>query len=202
MKIVIIILGLLTAGTSSQGQSTNTNYTGKATVAGLGNIAFPPGEWSLEFQRIQHPTNVVFMPDYFVFKRIGDRLERLTFLRHQPTVTPRRLGHMLDTIGETLGDGIPSEAKKSGDEWADRIHPMSLMPASPTATERQIQYSFIYVRPSPAPAWLCHSILFFHDKSAIVIAHASTSVTDPETVEDVQFRSRLIPNTKSPRDDK
>src|SRR5689334_21641126 len=143
----IVVFGLLVATIGRAGQETNTSYSGKATIARLGMIAFPAGEWSLEFQRIQAPTNSPYLADYFVFKMFAERMERLTFLRYPPTVTPRQLGHMLDTIGETMGDGIPGEEKQSEDHGAGVIHPMRLMPASPTATERQIEYSFIQVRP-------------------------------------------------------
>jgi hypothetical protein len=200
VKIPIIILTFVIASTNAHAQLTNTNYSGRTAVAGLGEIAFPAGEWLFEFQRIQHQTNSAFIPDHFVFKRVGNRLERLTFLRYPPTTSPRRLDHMLDTIGETMGDGIPWEEKKLGGRSAGAIQPMRLMPYNPTPTERRIEYSFIHVLPSPAPSWLCHSILFSHDGSSFVIAHASTSVIDPEVVGDVQFRSQFFPDTKPARD--
>ena len=155
----------------------------------------------MEFRRLQGPTNSLHGPDYFVFKRIGDRLERLTFLRYPPTTTPRQLAHMLDTVGETMGDGVPWAEKKER-FGVGEIHPMRMEPHSPTLTERTITYSFIHVRPSPEPSWLCHSFLFLHGGSAFVIAHASTSIISPETAGDVQFRSQFLPSTKAPRNDK
>ena len=37
-------------------------------------------EWSLEFQRIQAPTNSPHLPDYFVFKRLAERSDGLSGL--------------------------------------------------------------------------------------------------------------------------
>jgi len=195
----IIILGLLAASIGSQSQSAEKRYTGTMVVASLGKIAFPEGEWALRFQRIQHPTNSVLIPDYFVFKRIGDRLERLTFLRHPPPTTPRQLALMMDTVGETMGDGLPWEEKKKEDRSGGEIHSMRVEPPSPALTERTIAFSFIHVRPSPASSWLCHSFLFSHDGSVFVIVHASTSVISPETVGDVKLRSQFFPNDRPAR---
>ncbi|MCD8535822.1 MAG: hypothetical protein LR011_13975 [Verrucomicrobia bacterium] len=197
---IIILLGLLAACIDIQAQAPKSNYTGKAAVAGLGTIAFPEGEWSLEFQRIHAPTNDLHVPDYFVFKRVGDRLERLTFLRYPPTTTPRQLGHMLDTVGETMGDGLPWELKNAASRSGGVIHPLRVEPPVPSATERHVTFSFIHVHPSPAPSWLCHAFLFSHDSSAFVIAHSSTSVISPEDVQDVKSRSQFSRITKTPRD--
>jgi hypothetical protein len=76
--VAIMLLGLLAASIGGHAQSPKSNFTGKAMVAGLGKIAFPEGEWSLEFRRVQAPSNDRQIPDYFVFKRSGDRLERPT----------------------------------------------------------------------------------------------------------------------------
>jgi hypothetical protein len=78
--VAFIIVGLLAGSTGSPSQAAEKKYVGRAVVVGLGNITFPTGEWSLEFQHMQAPTNGLHLPDYFVFKRGGDRLERLTFL--------------------------------------------------------------------------------------------------------------------------
>jgi hypothetical protein len=199
--VAIIILGLLAASLEIQSHAVEKKYTGRAVIADLGNVAFPAGEWSLEFQRIQASTNALHLPDYFVFKKVSDPLERLTFLRYPPTTTPRQLAHMLDTVGETMGDGVPWQERKEYSIGGE-IHPMRLEPHSPTSTERTITFSFIHVRPSPAPAWLCHSFLFLHGGSAFVLAHASTSVINPETVSDVHFRSEFYVSRKPAREDK
>jgi len=200
--VAFIIVGLLAGSTGSPSQAAEKKYVGRAVVVGLGNITFPTGEWSLEFQHMQAPTNGLHLPDYFVFKRGGDRIERLTFLRYAPTTTPRQLAHMLDTVGETMGDGIPWEEKTQEGRPPGVIHPMRTIPGSPTLTELKIEYSFILVRPGPAPSWLCHSILFHQGHSTFVIAHASTSAIDPEVAEDVQFRSQFFPITKPARNEK
>src|SRR5687768_12660463 len=150
MKLIAIVILAILVGSVDRSQSAEKKYAGATNVAGLGRIAFPAGEWSLELQKIQAPTNHVELPDYFVFKKIGDQLERLTFLRYPPTIPPRKIAFMLDPVWETLGDGIPAEEKKeySGE---GEIHPMRRQPESPSDTERTIAFSFIHSLPPPAP---------------------------------------------------
>jgi hypothetical protein len=167
-------------------------YSGKATVHDLGKIAFPGGNWVLEFRRVHSVTNHLDQPDYFVFRKAGGFPERLTFLLYLRTTTPRQLMHFLDTVGESMGDGIPFEEKQAGDYSTGEIHPMRLNPTTPTPTDRTIEYSFIYARDTPAPAWLCHSYLFLHGGAVFVIAHASSSVISPTVVQDVQLRSEFL----------
>ena len=156
------------------------------------------GHWS--FRKLKPPTNRIDVPDYFVFRRGGERLERLTFLRYPPTTTPRHLGHMLDTVGETMGDGLPWELKKAEDRSGGVIHALRVEPPAPSLNERTVAFTFIHVHPSPASSWICHAYLFSDHNSAFVIAHSSTSVISPEDVQEVQFRSQFYPSTKTTRD--
>lgn len=170
------------------GWEPESKYSGKTSVSDLGTIAFPTGEWTLEYRRIHSATDA---PDYFVFTKVADPLERLTFLRHPRTTPARQLVHFLDTIGESMGDGIPFEEKK-GDYGVGEIHPMRLEPATPGRGERSIAYSFIHAHTAPAASWLCHSYLFLHGGRVFVIVHASTSVISPAVVQNVHFRSEFV----------
>lgn len=194
MKIVLFVAAcsLLACLTRSQAQASPPKFTGDAIVDGLGTVTFPGGEWSLEFQRLHQPeSDNRNQPDYFVFKKLGGQLERLTFLRHRPTSPPRQLQFFLDGIGETMGDGIPNEEKNKYGGKGGLIYPMRLVPQTPKETDRSISFSFIHVNPPSEPTWLCHTILFLHDSSVFVIAHASTSAIDPNVVQDVQAHSRF-----------
>lgn len=167
------------------------SYQGTTQIAGLGTVAFPPGEWLLEFRRIEPSTSNYQLPDYHVFKRKGDRLERLTILRYLQTDTPRQLALMLDTVGETLGDGVPWPDKKEKNPVGE-MFPLRTDPAEPKLTERHLGYSFIHSLPQPAASWICHTHLFLQDNAVIIIAHASTSVITPEVVSKVQSGSRFL----------
>ena len=189
-----LVLATLTCGRAQP----TTSYTDRAAVDGFGLIALPAGEWSLEFRRIT-PNEARNRPSYIVFKR-RDRLERLTLLRYAPvtpTATkPRNLTTFLDTIVEDLGDGIPFQEKERTDQGGT-IHPMRSEPPTPNANDRYISLSFIHIHPSPKPSWLSHVVLFSREGFVFIIAHASMSVTNPETVEDVQSGSTFTLNTAS-----
>ena len=190
----LLILLLSLAFSDSRAESPTIKYTGKSTVEGLGTVVFPAGEWLLEFRRVE-PDSADLKPIYFVFKKLGAQLERLTFLRYSEASAPIWL---LDTTGETMGDGIPFDQKQYRPPAdGDTVYPMRIDPQPMKSTDTRIVYSFIHVHAAPKPSWLCHTILFSRENAVFIIAHASTSVTNPETVEDVQSNSTFSPNAMS-----
>ncbi len=208
MKTLVIISAfILFAGRlRTQAQSAALKFSGHTSVEGLGSFTFPPGEWTLEFQRIHHAaTQNKGQADYTVFKKLGNKEERLTFLQFPASSPAQQLQHYLDTVGETLGDGIPQEQKmenrknepkkQSANSDSGKIHMMNTNPMNLTETTRTIYYSFIHVPPSPEPAWLCHTVLFLHEDAVFIIALASTSSTDPDIVDDVQSSLRIAAKT-------
>jgi hypothetical protein len=161
-------------------------YSGKTAIAGLGTISFPGGEWVLEFRNAQRAAENFNHRDYFVFKRVGNELARLTFIRYSSQHSPP-LYHMLDGTREEFRIGIPSEEMPVGSTgWAPFV--MRLVPPNPKSTEDRIEYSFIHTPTAPTPpgqTWLCNTLLFKSKGSAFVIVYAAPTVSSPELVQDV-----------------
>jgi hypothetical protein len=195
-----IILAALLAAPSVHGAPAERQFSGKAQVDGLGLVAFPPGEWSLEFTRIQPAKNDSKRPDYFVFKKAGDRIQRLAFLRYSPAIARKHLYALMDGLAETMGDGVPMQDTKDPGDFGSAAFPIRQVPTDITddvTVTRVIEYSFISTRRSTGVSWLCHTVLFSTDGWVFVIVHTSPDVTSPELIQDVHFRSRLSTETKT-----
>src|SRR4051812_28443 len=88
-------------------------YSGHAQVEGLGEVAFPAGEWELEYSRVQQdPARDKQQREYFVFKRTGVAGERLTILRYNPVIAPRTIPYPRRDPTFWLGNGLPMEVEK------------------------------------------------------------------------------------------
>ena len=59
-------------------------FTGTATIDGIGAIALPPGKWTLE--HAVSPETKTNEPNVYVFRKEGDRLERLTIQKFGPHI--------------------------------------------------------------------------------------------------------------------
>jgi hypothetical protein len=115
-----LILSVIIAVGHLRAAAPESPYTGRAAIDGLGTIAFPAGEWLLEAQSAQSAADTPPHREYFIFRRVGGALvERITFLRYPPKHSPL-LSHMLDSITEGLGNGIPPEEHGSARRfWLD-----------------------------------------------------------------------------------
>ena len=193
MKITILFCALAAAiSTTGHAQNIGTKYSGRSDVPGLGTVVFPAGQWFLEFRKAPPNPNPAHRPDYFGFRKVGDTPERLGFRRYDPATAPSELIHLLDGIGEDLGQGAPYTELGTASE-AGSIHPMRYQPdlARIKPSDADISFSFISIYPKPPSNWLCHAHIFSRSGWAFVVFHASTSVIDPETVEDVTRVSRV-----------
>jgi hypothetical protein len=190
MKSAILsALYVLIAISPLRAESPPAKYKRTANVEDLGTIAFPTGEWILEFRRVQPPGADVKLRDYFTFKRVNGDLERMTIFRYKPGY-PWPLVNMLDGIGETMGNGIPPEEEphKAGQE----IHPLMLEPRVPNSKDKYLNFTFISVQEPPSRCWLCHAYLFLREGYAFVLTHSSQSVINPNTIDDVGIHSRFL----------
>jgi hypothetical protein len=190
-----IILAALLLASSVYTAPSDRQFSGKAQVDGLGLVAFPPGQWSLELTRIQPDKNDSKRPDYFVFKKAGDPVQRLAFLRRSPAIAPKHLYQLMDGLVETMGDGVPFEETKGPLDYGSAF-PMRQEPKDVTGA-REIEFSFISNRRSTGVSWLCHAVLFFKEGWVFVIVHTSPEVTSPELIQDVHFRSWLSTDMKA-----
>lgn len=190
-RTIQLIFSLIFAGAHMNAAPAVTQYSGKTAIEGLGTIVLPAGEWILELQSTRPAADTPQHRDYFIFRRAGSGLvERITFLRYSPKYS-LPLSHMLDSLMEGLGNGIPPEEHGSTRAAGWTAHPMRLEPRSPKPEDREIDFSFIQVPTQSGPPWLCHAHLFSSDGCAFVIVHASQTVTSPETVVEIRQNSHL-----------
>jgi hypothetical protein len=191
MKTTLLVLCLLATVFTSHAQDVGTKYSGRSTVAGLGAVDFPPGEWFLEFRHEPPEPNPAHRPDYFGFRKVGDTPERLGFRRYTPATANPQLVRYLDGLNDGLTEGVPNEALPAtavgGMSYPMRFNPP--LSAIDPAT-KEIAYSFINVKPGRPLNWLCHAYLYRRDGWVYVIFHASPSVTNPDTVQEIEWVSR------------
>jgi hypothetical protein len=205
--VLIPLLVAVLAGCSGP-HPTNTNhapaskqraekFSGKATVEGLGLVAFPPGQWRLEFQGRDKSENYSW-GDYFVFRRTGLPLHRLTVFRVPPGRAAPALYMYLDTLHETMADGIPILQRWPKLDVVESGFPLRLDPPDGASTN-EIDISFTSKTQS-GTSWLTHACLSrpYHGWTFILV-YTSTEVTSPELVEDVRLFSRLARMTLAVR---
>jgi hypothetical protein len=194
----VLILSVIVGGCSSvrverAPQAPKSNHqlgrSGKATVDGLGLVAFPPGNWFSEFQGSD--TNHAYSwGDYFVFRRTGQPPHRLTIFRIPPGNAAPALYMYLDSLFETMGDGIPIQQQWPKEDKMESGHPLRTDPPD-VADANDIEYSFMSKMES-GMSWLTHVHLSgFDDRWRYIIVYTSTEVTSPEILDTVRFHSRF-----------
>ena len=62
--------------------------SGDVEVKRLGRIHLPEGEWTVEHTFL--PTKESKQPDCFLFRKQGDRLERITIIRYRPEIAQKK----------------------------------------------------------------------------------------------------------------
>jgi hypothetical protein len=198
MRIHVLILSLLAGGCSSvpverTPHASKSNHqpglSGKATVDGLGLVAFPPGNWLLEF-RGSDTNHAYSWGDYFVFRRTGQPPHRLTIFRIPPGNAAPALSMYLDTLWETMGDGVPVQQQWPKEDKVESGHPLRTDPPN-LANANDIEFSFMSKMES-GMSWLTHAHLSgFDDRWRYIIVYTSTEVTSPEILDTVRFHSRF-----------
>ena len=171
-------------------------YSGVSHVDGLGDVAFPPGDWTLEHRT--SPTDEEGMPDAYVFKRKGDRLERLSIKRFEP-VGALTIGSYFDSIGDSMSNGTPMKivGKKSEHDSVHILAPVKDLQTSNGKVVCKVS-SYIYTSETKPP-WMSHAFVCLIDGWVLVGCHASPHALSPEDVQNIYFDSKFKP-TKNKRE--
>ncbi|MBL8814582.1 MAG: hypothetical protein JNL58_01035 [Planctomyces sp.] len=157
-------------------------YEDQAVVEGIGTIALPPGKWLFEHSKsFDRNTN---NPEVFVFKKLGDRLERLTFQRFGSHIA-HPISAYFDSIGDSTSHGVPRQLFEFKDDY-DAIHilrPIFEMEQSGSKVTC-MGGSFLYSSES-GNHWMSHAFVSDRNGWVLVCVHASPFAILPETVETV-----------------
>jgi hypothetical protein len=173
------------------------SFSGQAKIDGIGEIALPPGRWTLE--HVATPEKKTNKPDVYVFKKEGDRLERLTIQKFGPHIS-HPLSNYFDSIGDSTSNGIPVQLldRKNEHDTAHILRPLVVRERS-GGKDTCLASSYIYTSETKDP-WMSHAFVCDRDGLVLVCVHSSPHVISPETVDEVFAESRFDRGTSEPAD--
>jgi hypothetical protein len=162
-------------------------YTDKAKIEGLGEISLPPGKWELEIavkQTKEYPY------DLYVFKKQGDRIERLSFRRVPPEIAGRITSYA-DSVGDSFSKGIPLRGKeKCAHDTAHILSPLT--PFRKTdGRDTAASISYIYTSEKEEVPWMSHACITEEGGAVMISVHASPHVLSPDTITGVVGQSKF-----------
>ncbi len=181
---MLFALCVLIAATATVGET----YESQVVVESIGTIALPPGKWLFEYSKSFDRKSK--NPDVFVFSKVGDRLERLTFQRFGSHIA-LPIGNYFDSIGDSTTNGVPSRLFDFKDDYAaiHILHPVFEMKHSEIKVTC-LGGSFLYASES-GNHWMSHAFVSDRNGWVLVCVHASPFVILPETVKDVFSESNF-----------
>jgi hypothetical protein len=162
-------------------------YTDKAKIEGLGEIALPPGKWELEIAQLPTKPGERAL---FVFKKQGDRLERLSFQCVPPEIAAP-LGNYFDSIGDSYSNGIPLRGKEKREhDTTYIIEPLRVF-RSTEGKDTGMTSSYIYTDEKGNVPWMSHACVTKEGEAVLISVHSSPFVLAPDTIQDVISDSKF-----------
>ena len=161
--------------------------SGDVSVPRLGKIQLPEGRWVIEHAYV--PTRESKRPDCFVFRKYGDRLERIAILRYRPEIAQKKAFMYADSIADSIALGVPyfvdadfkshhhDEAEQLGEpkDWDDN----------------ELELTFIYTSKKEIP-WMSHSFITLKSDWIVVGVHSSPFAISPDTIRQLKDRSDIL----------
>ena len=173
------------------------SFVEKANIDGIGEISLPPGKWTLEY--VVTPEKNTNSPDVYVFKKDGDRLERLTFQKFGPHIA-HPISAYFDSIGDSTSNGIPVRLLdwKNEHDTAHILRPLEVRETTGKETTCMAS-SYIYTGETKDP-WMCHAFVCSRNGLVLECVHASPHALSPDTVDEVFTESRFDLGVRKPLD--
>ena len=169
----------------------DTIYSGTAKVVGLGDVSFPEGEWILEHRT--KPTDKHGVLDAYVFKRKGDRLERLSITRKAPE-NALSIDCYFDSLGDSMSNGIPvqiTEAKSKHDTAHIFAAPRGVALSNGNVLCKTASY--VYTSEDHQPPWMGNAFVCSVDGWVLVVCHASPNAISPADALNIYLDSKFRP---------
>ena len=159
--------------------------SGDVAVARLGRIQLPKGQWMIE--HIYLPTNESRHPDCFLFRRLGDRLERIAILRYRPEIAQKKAYMYADSIGDSIEMGVPHFIKadsRAFDECEQIGRPSDWK-------LDELELSYVYTSKTEA-SWMSHSFISLKSDWIVVGVHSSPFAISPDTIRQLKNDSKIL----------
>jgi hypothetical protein len=129
-------------------------------------------------------------PDVYVFKKTGDRLERLTFQHHGPQAS-QSIGAYFDSIGDSTSAGMPRRLFDLKDDY-DAVHILRpIFQIEKTGSKVTCLGGSFFYSSESGNHWMSHAFVSDRHGWVLVCVHASPFAISPETVRDVFSKSEF-----------
>lgn len=166
--------------------------SGTVEVDGLGKIALPSGNWTLQRTHLSEANAKT--PDVFMFCRSKSPMERLTVLRYGGHIAPSRPVYLSDSVGDSSLFGIPHFLDDNIKQRGDGDVHMLRMPDDWYATEIEVTYVYPDAQQTH---WMSHAILSTLNKSVFVCIHCAPKVLSPEPLQECFSESQFLSDPPS-----
>lgn len=163
--------------------------SGEVEVPRLGRIRLPDGKWTIEHNYL--PTRESKLPDCFVFRKIGDRLERVAFIRYRPEIAQKRAYMYADSIADSVRFGIPSFLNSDFVTHARTEYEIEQLNTPKDWNESDLELTYVYTSKNEAP-WMSHSYIRLKSNWVIVGIHSSPFAIAPDTIRQLRDASNIL----------
>ena len=163
--------------------------SGEVEVPRLGRIRLPDGKWTIEHNYL--PTKESKLPDCFVFRKIGDRLERVTFIRYRPEIAQKSAYMYADSIADSVRFGIPYFVNSDFVTHAQTEFEIEQINTPKDWKENDLELTYVYASKKDAP-WMSHSCIRLKSDWVVIGVHSSPFAITPETIRQIRDVSRIL----------
>lgn len=161
--------------------------SGEVELPRLGKIQLPEGKWTVEHTYV--PTKDSKRPDCFVFRKLGDRLERIAIIRYRPEIAQKKASMYADSIADSIEKGVPFFI---GDDLHTPAHDEIEQLGRPNDwNDNELELTYIYTGKEEAP-WMSHSFISLKSDWIVIGVHASTFAISPGTIRQVRDSSKVL----------
>ena len=161
--------------------------SGEVELPRLGKIQLPEGKWTVEHTYL--PTKESKRPDCFVFRKFGDRLERVTIIRYRPEIAQKKASTYADFIADSIGKGIPYFINN---DLHALVHDAIEQLGRPKDwDDNELELTYVYTGKKEAP-WMSHSFITLRSDWIVIGIHSSPYAISPETIREFRDRSKIL----------
>ncbi len=163
-------------------------HSGVVELPRLGKIQLPEGKWTVEYTYI--PTKESKRPDCFVFRKLGDRLERITVIRYRPEIAQKKASMYADSIADSIEKGVPAFINKN--DLQALVHDEIEQLGQPKDwDDNELELTYVYAGKKEAP-WMSHAFITLRSDWIVIGIHSSPYAISPETIRELRDRSKIL----------